>query len=60
MVKYGMDVLFETEPFKTIRFSVMECDSPQEAEAYLKKWWNNKKALLDNTVNKRIIKTVTE
>jgi len=60
MVKYGMDVLFETEPFKTVRFSVIECDTPEEAEARMKKWFSKKNELNDMNVNKRIIKVVME
>ena len=55
-----MDVLFETEPFKTVRFSVIECDTPEEAEARMKKWFSKKNELNNMNVNKRIIKVVME
>ena len=55
MCKYGLEMVLETEPYKTVRLSVTECDTKAEAERELKEWLEEKPELVEQAANKRVI-----
>lgn len=60
MCKYGMEIILEVEPYKTVRFSIGDCNTKEEAEEELKTWLKTKPELTSKAVNKRLISLVLE
>ena len=61
MSKYGIEMILETtSQYKTVKLSVMDCETKEEAEAELTRWLLKKKTLIENEVNSKVIEMVME
>lgn len=58
MTKYSKDILLESEPYKTVRFTVSDCESPEHADNELKIWLKKYPELVKLDINKKIIAMV--
>ena len=60
-MKYSKEVLLtasEENNFRTTRLSVSECDTPKQADAELRQWFNDLPELKKISGNQKIIDTV--
>ena len=58
MVKYGKDIVLtatDENYYRTARFSVSECDTPEEADKMLREWIDSSPELKKINGNKKII-----
>ena len=61
MTKYGIEMILETtSQYKTVKLSVTDCDSPEDAEKELYGWIAVKTSLLKNEVNRKVVEMVME
>lgn len=63
MTKYSKEVLLtasEDNNFRTTRLSVSDCETPQQADAEIRKWFNDLPELVKIKGNQKIIDTVTK
>ena len=59
MTKYGLEMILETtSQYKTVKFSVSDCDSKEEAENEMLKWLDKKTELMGNIVNRKVVQLV--
>lgn len=59
MVKYSKTITLETiDPYHPIKFTVVECDTQQDADAELTKWVNDYPEIFENENNVKILRMV--
>ena len=61
MTKYGIEMILETtSQYKTVKLSVTDSGTKDEAEKELDAWISKKSTLLGNEVNRKVVEMVME